>query len=326
MQNLSVCLQLLQMLCEQKNIITEQEEEFRPETYSLFMNGITALQETLLQEAQYFLKGEKDFSPEEEKASIQENRTVVSEIPVSSEDSSGELYNNTPESVFPEAGELYVSQGEGYFPDAGIAGGVMVTSARAEETTVKQTGETQWSVPDGIVICQTQEIVVTRNGESVPIRFSIAPLQVVRDGLVPVIANAEYQSFTINQMTTFMSETDESLLQMDVDQFTFLIKGSFSNGVFCATIMSTGRSVDNGDVIEVKAIQSNEAGTIAAPKIQLHDNATLWIAFNKEHFFGVLHSGEWTDEFNASHDVMIEVNGDYNELKATHDDEWILRY
>lgn len=338
MQNLSMYLQLLQNLCEQKNIITENREKFRPDTYPFLIARVLSLQKLLLKEAQILLDEEaQPFLGDEFTIFAETEAAILPEEPNDEGCNPDTMENSVLE--FEETG---TSQAGDFSldVDADITeNNVDVTiddkmksediqpevEESREEAVVVQTGVAQWAIPDGKIICQTQDIIVTRDGEAVPIRFSIAPLQVVRDGLVPVMANAEYQSFTINQTTTFMSEENESLLQMDVDRFTFLIKGSFTNGVFGATIMSTGRSVDNGDVVEVKAVRSN-SGTAAAPEIRLHDNATLWIAFDSDSFFGVLHSGEWTDEFNASHDVMIEVDGDCNELKVTHDNGWVLRY
>lgn len=190
----------------------------------------------------------------------------------------------------------------------------------------KKLSERQWELPADDIICQTQKIMVTRDGKEFPITLSIAPLQVVENGLVPVMVNAEYESFSIQQMTTLMSEPGEPLLQMDVDNYTFLIKGSFSNGVFNASITSTGRSIEHGDSISVLESSLN-SGTCPVAEIHIHDNATLWLAFSQNIFFGVLYAGEWIDEFNANHDVMIESGSDYNELRLTQNgSNWMLSY
>lgn len=200
-----------------------------------------------------------------------------------------------------------------------------VSSADPKDVA-KKLGERQWELPGSDVICQTQKIVVTRNGKDFPITLSISPLQVMHNGLVPIIVNAEYESFSIKQMTTLMSEPNEFLLQMDVDNYTFLISGSFADGVFSSKISSTGRSIEAGDSITVKETYLN-SGTYPAAEIKIQDDATLWLSFNNNIFFGVLYAGEWIDEYNANHDVMIESGGDYNELRLTQNgSNWTLSY
>lgn len=190
----------------------------------------------------------------------------------------------------------------------------------------KKYGERQWEISGTDVICQTQKITVTRNGKDFPIVFSISPLQVTYNGLVPIIVNAEYESFSIKQMTTLMSEPNESLLQMDVDNYTFLISGSFTDGVFNSKISSTGRSIDAGDSVTVTENHVN-SGTYPAAEIEIKNDTTLWLSFNDSVFFGVLYTGEWIDEYNATHDIMIESGDDYNELRLTQNgSNWKLNY
>lgn len=339
MQNLSLYVQLLQNLCQQKDIITDNREKFRPDTYPLLLERVLSLQKLLLEESQRVLKEEtQPFFIDEACRVFPSPNAVPPAVPAEAAvfpetDAAETVPEPEPrtdsfvlDEDIPEDTEDIPMPSEAAQPEA-----VPVTTEEPapavteEPEVVTQTGASRWEIPEGRVICQTQDVVVTRNGESAPIRFSVAPLQAVKDGLVPIIVNAEYQDFTINQVTTFMSEEGESLLQMDVDRYTFLIKGSFTNGAFNATIMSTGRSVENGDVVTVTEVRSNQ-GTAAAPEIRFHDNAILRIAFNDDSFFGMLHSGEWIDEFNATHDAMIEINGDYNELKVTRDSGWVLRY
>ena len=191
---------------------------------------------------------------------------------------------------------------------------------------VTKTGPTEWRIPKGEIICHTQDVLVKRDTLESKIRFSISPLKKVFNGTVPILVNAEYVCFDTKQNSTAMTEGSDILLLMEVDLFTFLIKGSFVNGVFESSIMSAERSIEAGDIIECLGTTKND-GTEPVPCIELQPDSSLWISFDKS-FFGMTHSGEWNDELNDNHEVMIPVapNDNYEELRLTQtENEWIIK-
>lgn len=203
---------------------------------------------------------------------------------------------------------------------------VEVVQETSTVPVVSQTSATSWNIDATKIICQKQEIVVTtKEGYELPIKLSISPLE-VREGLVPLMVNAEYTNASIRQTSTFKSEEGESLLVIDIATHSFLLNGKFENGRFSVSIMTTGRSVENGDILRTESVVNNK-GNAPAQRIDLCSDAVLWISFCENQYFGTLYSGEWIDEYNASHDVMIEQNGDYSELRLTKsNDHWELKF
>ena len=198
---------------------------------------------------------------------------------------------------------------------------------QTESSVVVQTSPTSWTIAPAQILCQKQDVVVTtRDGRELAIKLSISPLE-VKEGLVPLLVNAEYTKSSYRFTSTFKSGEGESLLVVDIDEHSFLMNGKFENGKFVVSIMTTGRSVENGDTLRINNVSTNR-GTAPAQKIELFEDATLWIATNEEQYFGIYNSGEWIDEYNASHDVMIEKNEMFCDLKLTQNasGDWTLSY
>lgn len=198
----------------------------------------------------------------------------------------------------------------------------------ASSPAVTQIAPSTWTIDASQILCQKQEVVVTtKEGKELPIKLSISPME-IKDGLVPLMVNAEYINASYRQISTFKSEEGESLLVIDIGEHSFLLNGKFTNGKFSVSVMTTGRSVEKGDTLRIKDIHTNK-GTAPVQEIQLCPDATLWISFSDNQYFGVLNSGEWTDEFNSNHDVMIEQNGEFSDLKLARDTEqpyWTLNF
>jgi len=197
-----------------------------------------------------------------------------------------------------------------------------------EPIAVKVT-DRSWVIPANKVMYQTQDVELLRGDNTDKIKITVSPLQVIQDGIVPVMVNAEYRSdYGSMQYYTSMSSLEAPLLTANVSKYNLLIKGQFDNGVFNATIMTTGTSIEQGDLLSISKVYPI-VGTEAVPELELTNDATLWISFTENAFFGMLHlkSGDWLDEYNSSHDAMLVVEDDYQELHTRlNNGEWSIEF
>jgi len=204
---------------------------------------------------------------------------------------------------------------------------VTVLEEPVTEPVVEQVSSRKWLIKNKNILTQSLRVRITRNGKSESVRFDVSPLKIADNGPVPVLVNAEHQTeYGAIKCITAKSCDGEILLPMDIGNYSVLIRGTFDDGRFSASVMSTGRSIESGDCIELEDILGT-TGHAPVPEIQMTDKTRLWISFANDKYYGILDDGEWVDEYNASSDAMIEVDNDYRELITTlNNEEWSVEY
>lgn len=322
MEQMCVLLALMRGLCEQTESICRIRQELRADFYNRLQSQMVGIQKTVSEEMWNLLNVD---------GRVEEGVCIDAKEGMERSPEAGAI--DGFEEAFP--GEPFVFEDtDDIAQDTAMASseeGSGATSKSEEEAIFEpvaiQDGPSRWIIKAGVILCQAQDITVTRDGRQESMRFYISPLEKAEDGIVPILVGSEYKStYGVKQSSTAMSENGDSLLQMDINDYSFLIKGSFEGGVFSTSITTTGRSIGCGDILNVNKIYP-VSGTEAVPLIVLNEKTNLLISFFEEQYFGMVHSGEWLDEYNATHDAMVEVGDDYSELRTSRTESgWSLEY
>lgn len=112
-------------------------------------------------------------------------------------------------------------------------------------------------------IFNSYKIMATHWGysSSSEIRLFIAPLQVKQDNPnVPIIVHAYCSGKYVTASSYDTKEEGHSIVTIMIDDFNLLIRGSFANGVFKSSVVTTGTSANQGDMLNIVSKETGYEG------------------------------------------------------------------
>lgn len=115
-------------------------------------------------------------------------------------------------------------------------------------------------VPASEVIYDRIKFTMTKKvGSAESFEVIASPLQLSNANMssVPIIIVARAKGMPQIAMSSYDNEDGRNTITLKIKDYELLIRGCFQDGVYKTIILTTGKSVENGDVFEAKSIQSH---------------------------------------------------------------------
>lgn len=170
---------------------------------------------------------------------------------------------------------------------------------------------------DEFVFCEYKISVAHKNCRPEDIYFTVSPLKIKKYATpsVPILVTAYYKGKVYYESSYKNNEDGRNLITMEINEYYFLIRGSFDeNGKFDVQIMTTGISVNQGDTL---TILSKDEHTPVGDKVKNGHIKFKYDSYEGDTIVEIFPLGIGTSDF-----VIIERVKDFVDYKLISDGKY----